>query len=466
MATRIVVEWTRGSLRLALAEGAGPRRLRALYSRPLSASGDPAEPLQALLRGLKPGDAEVIAVVPREQVLTRIVKFPSIVPEELARMVELYARAQLPYPREQAVMDFRVVRQEEGFSVAGIVACQRAVIDRSLELLRGAGLSPQLVTVSSWGVLGWFRRLPRSSAIPEPSLVVNVDDTRTDLVLVDGARLLLGRSVGQGAADWSGQAETLELLATEVDRTRAALRKELPGIDARSVTLAGLGELAAWREPLSQRLDLPVHVAPPPEPAQGMASSLDAPISPVVVAGLAGSERSELLDLTPPDARAHARHREQVRELVTIGALLAGVLLLGSSVLAVQLVRHQRASVQLDRTLRQIESSARQVQSKTRLARLVESLFEDRRRLAGTLSGVFRLTSPSVTLEALTFDRARQELAVRGSAASTQTVLDYVRALEELEEVRDVELRYTRRRSTAEGDRTDFELALRQRGPS
>jgi hypothetical protein len=164
--------------------------------------------------------------------------------------------------------------------------------------------------------------------------------------------------------------------------------------------------------------------------------------------------------------RVHAHHHRQVRELATVGALLAGVLLLGSSVLGVQLIRHQRVWVQLDRTLRQIESSARQVQTKNRLAHLVESLFEDRRRLAAALSGVFRLTSASIALEALTFERARQELVLRGSADSTQTVLDYVKQLETLKDIRAVELKYTRRRSTTAGDRTDFELVLRHQGAS
>jgi type II secretory pathway component PulL len=465
MVSRIVVEWTRGSMRVATAEGVGARRrLRSLQSRPLSTDGELAGPLRAMLRGVHPGSAEVIAVIPREQVLTRIVKFPSVVASELAQMVELYAKAQLPYAREQAAVDFRVAKQEDGFSIVGIVACQRAVVDRLLEVLRDVGLPPHVVTVSSWGVLGWFRRL--SPSVPEPTLVVNVDDARTDLVLIGGGRMLFGRSVGQGRSDWSGAAEIVELLATEVDRSRAALRKELPGMEVQSVALTGLGELAAWREPLSQRAGISVHIVESSGPAIGTASAPEAPMSPVVVTGLAVSERAKLLDLTPHDVRVHVRHREQVRDLATIGVLLAGVFLLGSGALAVQLVRHQRASARLDQTLRRIEPSARQLQTKTRLAHVVESLFEDRRRLATSLSGVFRLTASSVTLEALTFERARQELILRGSANSTQAVLGYVKQLEALSDVRDVELRYTRRRSTAGGDRTDFELVLHQREPS
>jgi len=152
MATRLVVEWTRSSLRLAVAEGSGTHwRLKALHSQ---ATGDVTEALRALLKSTKVTAQQVIGVMSREQVITRVVKFPSVQPAELAQMAELYAKAQLPYPREQTVMDFHVLSQAAGFSTVAIVACQRDLIDRQLAVLRNAGLAVGMLTISSWGVLG------------------------------------------------------------------------------------------------------------------------------------------------------------------------------------------------------------------------------------------------------------------------------------------------------------------------
>jgi Tfp pilus assembly PilM family ATPase len=457
---------------VALAEGSGAQcRIRAIHSQPIGVIGETAEALRGLLRStVKSAAAQVIGVVAREQVITRVVKFPTIERGELAQMAELYAKAQLPYPREQTVMDFHVLSQREGFTTLAIVACQRDLVGRQLALLREAGLSPALLTVSSWGVLGWYRQiLHRSGAgqavqansIKEPSLVVNVDDTRTDLVLIADGRILSSRSVGQGAQDWEPLGETTDLLGLEVERSRAAIRKELPGTEVRSIILTGLGALGQWNEPLSQRLGLPVIVIDGKEPLQLGATPMSTPISPVVVGGLACSEVRELLNLSPPEMRVQVRHRQQVRELVRVALLLMGVLALGSSLLALQLFRQRNMTVQLDQALMDIEPTAKRIQVKSRSAQLVGSMLEGRRRLAMTLSGIFHITPTAVTLEGLTFERAKREVVLRGNAASTQAVLDYIKQLEHLEGVGGVDLKYSTRRSTPAGERTDFELALR-----
>ena len=94
---------------------------------------------------------------------------------------------------------------------------------------------------------------------------------------------------------------------------------------------------------------------------------------------------------------------------------------------------------------------------------LVRSLFNERRRFAATLSGIFQATPPPVTLEALTVEPSRREIVVRGLAASTQTVLEYIQVLGQLEGIEGVELKYSTSRVTPAGERTNFELMLRMR---
>ena len=469
MATRVVVEWTRTSLRLAVAESQGIRsRLQILRSQPLATGDEGAGALRALL-GTTKGATDVISVIPREQVITRVVKFPAVDPVELAHMVSLYAKAQLPYPGDQAITDFHIVSRREGFSTVAIVACQREVVERPLAMLREAGLSSSAVTISSWGLLGWYQQLldrpgdyQSQLAAHEPCLVVNVDETRVDIVLMTGDRIVSSRSMAQGEADWRAVADPTELLALEIERSRAAARKELAVGEARSIVLTGLGPLDDWKDRLSRRVDLPVVMVPAQQPFVGPAALAVSPgWSPVVVGGLACGRMRELLNLNPPQVRAHLRHRRQVRELVTVSALVMGVLVMGAGVLALQAVREQRLAVQLDRVVTELEPAAKQVQAKGRSASTVGSMLEERRQVAAMLAGIFRTLPPVVALEGVAFERARHETILRGAADSTQTVLDYVQQLSRLEGVGAVDLRYSTRRSTPAGDRVDFELLLR-----
>ena len=465
MATRLVVEWTRTTVRCAVAEGSGARvRLKGVLSQPLSAAADVTEALRMLLRPYKSGITQVIGVVPREQVLTRIVKFPATEPVELLQMVELYAKAQLPYPREQIVLDFHVLSQQQGFSTVAVVACQRDAVDRQLTILREAGLSVTLVTVSSWGVLGWYRQAVQPRAVVEPVLVVNIDETRTDLVLIADGRILSSRSVSQGVQDWDASGDAAELLASEVERSRVAIRKEVQGSEVGSVVLTGAGTLRQWSDPVGQRMGLPVTVVEWSQPFKGWKASAASVGSPVVVVGLAGSDARHLLNLSPPEVRVQASHREQVQALVIASVLLISALALGASLLGLSASRQQQLARQLEQAVAHIEPTAKVVQEKTRSAQLVTTTLEDRQRLARTLSEVFQRTPASVTLEGLMFERARWELVLRGNTGSTQEMLAYKKQLEQLEGVGGVDLKYSTRRSTPLGDRIDFELMLRPEG--
>ena len=464
MSTRIVVEWTRSSVRLAVAEGRGAHlRLRMVQSRASDAAADTPDALRDLLKGVNARAAHVIGVISREQVITRVVKFPTTHAGELAQMTELYAKAQLPYPREQSVMDSVLLQQHQGFSTMAIIACRRDVIDRSLSVLRQAGLPIALFTVSSWGILGWYRQARPRDERHEPALVVNVDDARTDLVLIAGESILSSRSVNQGVQEWRGAQETAELLALEVERSVSSIRKELPGTEVRSLILTGLGPLTQWQGALTQRLGLPVMAIDARHPLKSWKTDPASPISPVVVGGLALSDPHTLLNLNPPELRLSLRDQQQTRELVKVSGLLLGAVAMGAVLLGVEVARQQHDARHLDQVLSAVGPTAKQLQEHARFSRLVTTTLASRRQLAANLARVFQQTPETIALEALTFERARRELIVRGSAPSTQAVLDYLKQLESIEGIAGAELKYSTRRMTAAGERTDFELVLRPR---
>ena len=145
-----------------------------------------------------------------------------------------------------------------------------------------------------------------------------------------------------------------------------------------------------------------------------------------------------------------------------MGGLLLAVMTLGSGLLAVEVSRQRTLQTNLDDALTRITPTAKQLQEKARAAELVGAVLEDRRRLAATLSGVFRATAPPVTSEVVSFERAKREVSVRGGASLDQDVLEYIKRLEQVQGVARVQLKYWTQRSTPGGERTDFELILQQ----
>src|SRR5690349_24378500 len=121
---KTVIELTRTSVRCLQVEGqARGAKVTRVSVKPAGVGQNHDEQLAALLQDGKPEHAGIIVCVPREQVITRVLRLPATRSEELAQMVELSGKAQLPYPREQAVADYQVIEQQNGSSTVQLVAC-------------------------------------------------------------------------------------------------------------------------------------------------------------------------------------------------------------------------------------------------------------------------------------------------------------------------------------------------------
>ena len=141
---------------------------------------------------------------------------------------------------------------------------------------------------------------------------------------------------------------------------------------------------------------------------------------------------------------------------------LLSVLALGSWLLSLRVGREHRLASRLDEVLQEIQPTAKDMQEKNRSYQLVAGILKHRERLGHALADVFAATPEAVTLESLTFERAREELVLRGNALTTVVVLAYIKQLEQVDGIQDVHLRYSTRRSSPTGDRTDFELVMTQ----
>ena len=117
---------------------------------------------------------------------------------------------------------------------------------------------------------------------------------------------------------------------------------------------------------------------------------------------------------------------------------------------------------QLSRSIEEIEPTAKRLKEQSRANRQILGLLKERARLAGLLDGVFQSLPDSMELETLTFEETRDQMTIRGRSSSTQEVLALLERLKALERVRDVRLKHSTRRTTAAGERTDFELTIEQ----
>ena len=460
---RIVLEITRSSLRVVAVEGTRREwRLRHAAVEPLADTLDEAT-LRRALAPLQPLQDELIVVVPREHVITRLLKLPAARPEELRNMALLAGKAQLPLPADHTVSDVHLVAQDATTSTVQLIVCHRDVVERPLLLLRALGGAPQIITPSSWGVWSWYQRWGKTAEITEPVLLVHIDGDHTELALIHAEALVFSRSLAHGVQEWQGGGDAA---AQDIQRSLEALRQELPMLDVHTVLLTGIGSLETWRPLLAQRLGLPVVVAQPSGAVPLPQPATFAQASPVVALGLAFADVETLVNLVPSDVRRQQRRGQRQRALRVTASVLTAACLVGIGLLWVLAHRRERFLAQATAVIKTLETKTAQTERREQQLRLIEHTLRARRQTAQMLEELFRLTPPDVFFEQLLFERPRGELVIRGSAPATRDVLEYLHHLEQSPQWMRVELRYSGRRNAAGPSRTEFEMVLRQRAGS
>ena len=460
--SRIVIELTRTSIRLLRAEGQGRSlRLAQLVVESLLPEQEREQQCARLIKQVKTANRPtVILAMPRDQIMTRLLKLPTTRADELAQMLEFSGKAQLPYSPEHVLADFHLVKQEGGMSTVQLVACHREIAERQVELWQRAGLEPAVLTPSSWGLLNWAQWHGHGPAVGEPVMVVNVDADHTQLAVVEQGRLIFSRSLSPGAQEWQTMSEGMSVLAQEIERSLASFRKELPAGDPQTFILTGLGDLESWRRGLEQRVTKPVVVRSAagtlslPGSAPGGAASLAAMI------GLALADPSTLVSLLPGEAKRLQHHRRQFRQLTLTCALFLTAVFFGIVLLAVRVRREEQRAQSLRKALHALEAVTGQGERQERDATRINAVVTSRRWMASMLQELFRVTPSEILFENLVFDRARGELVIRGTAPGTREVLAYLHHLEQSKSWTKVELRFSARHNASIEARTDFELVL------
>jgi type IV pilus assembly protein PilM len=188
-----------------------------------------AEALRELFKQSGLGKRVRVGIANQRTVLRTLELPPVTDRKELAAAVQFQAQEQVPMPLSNAVLDFQalgVVETPQGpRQRAVLVAAQRDMVERLIEAIRQAGLTPVGVDLSAFALIrSLYRREPEPSEETSRVLYLNVDGL-TNLAIAEGTTCRFTRVVGGG----------VESMATEVaersEITLAQARAKLAAAD-------------------------------------------------------------------------------------------------------------------------------------------------------------------------------------------------------------------------------------------
>jgi Tfp pilus assembly protein PilN len=378
------------------------RRGGAVETFSVSNAESPAAALRAELdaRGLRPRAARV--GIERGLVTVKPLDLPPTVDSELEQMVRFEVDRHVPFPTDDAVVDFMAVPADgEGRRVI-LLAAERRVVDRALQLMAEAKIRPASVTVASHDLLSLLGRRPGGERV---IWVHRVGDT-VDVLVVRGNTLVMSRGVA-GSDPFE--------LASEIRRTLGMFRWRdcdavwVSGDDATHYQeSAGLGKLG-------------IPVGPPPISPGARRSLGDADGAAWLATAVSMSPRAPL-NLLPLALRSRRLSRRQLVKIALV-IVTAG---LGLVSLFAQGMRSSRHLARVDADIRQlgaevaaVERLRREVERGRRLLDTVQATDAGSLRPLPVLRELTELLPSDVWLMTLSLNQKGVELTGQAAVASS-----------------------------------------------
>lgn len=163
-----------------------------------------AEAMRELFRDQKALDRRVRIGIANQKIVVRVIELPPIEdPKELAQAVRFQAQDEIPMPLDSAVLDFHpldIVTTEQGLRQRVVlVAARRDMIERVLLAARAAGLRPEGIDLSAFGMVRALHRTAAAAAAEPGEAVLYVSiGGLTNIAVAEGSICTFTRVVGAG----------------------------------------------------------------------------------------------------------------------------------------------------------------------------------------------------------------------------------------------------------------------------
>lgn len=362
----LCIDWDERSLRIVDARiGRSGVRVRKAVHVPVPGDvgiRDPASMgafLQRTLAEHRIRTRRAIVAIPRQDVVLNLMPLPQGSMDELAQMVDVQAAKELPFARDQAVIDFAIAGEQPAAAGAmcdiWVAAVRTAVVDRYRQTVTSAGLKLERIGLRPYANLAALDPVRVANG---QTLVVDIGPYMTEIDVVREGRLAYSRAAsvsiplegldklperstaepemgtGEGMIplidDRVLRPGPMETLLIEVSRTIEAYRATAPGTTIDRIMLAGTGSISRevvdrFEERFSVLTD--IYEAPSSLGWRQSWENSAAPFSAAI--GLALSSltdevlRFDLLHPKGPEAGQRVRRRQRPVLVATIALFVA-----------------------------------------------------------------------------------------------------------------------------------------------
>lgn len=462
MRASIAVEIGERWLKIMVARQGAPQCLL----RPVQGLSDEqvTQALTAMLKELKVKPRPVALCLPRNQVTVRNLHLPSQDPKEIAQMIELNIVRMVPYRKEEILSNYRLLGVDDiGYSKIMLAIVHRDLVKRHVDILEGAGLSVERVSLSSHASWLWMAaRHGHTFAESDLVLLLDLEAGYIDFLLCSRKALFFSRSIAIEADQLTDEAGLARLL-NEINQSLEIFQNEEMNRRPAKVFVGGAETpMPMVEKAIKEGLNLPVSRVAGPVKSRPEAPGPAAGCSLNALAHLIDGDADQELSFVLPELQIRQSLKEKTRELILIGSVSLYVIIALMGFFMSRLHHQQNYLDSLRQRSASIEQEIGDLVSQSRRVEVVKNYLTTRELPLRYLAELQKIIPAEVALDFMSVDE-QQRGVLRGQALQLSDVFKLITSLENSRYIEQVDTKYTRRKKVRETEITEFELVMRVR---
>ena len=435
-----VVEVGDQQLKLVEMRGSGAKmKISRLHVQPYEKiTGSLVRDFSAVFKKFGLTKCRVIASLPRQAVNVRLLEVPSTDPDEISDMVELQIGKQTPYSRDEIVADYRAIgSSREGYTKILLVIVQQGLMNQRFRMLEEAGLEVESMSVSSEGLLNWYRSIGTSAKAPRTTAVIDVDLGHSEFAVFADGELAFTRNISVGAGQLRDDpGKWHEKLAQEIGQSLEIYKGEAHGsasperlVVTGSAAHADLKELHLM---LAERSGLAVEAVSATQASAkdtGAANTREEAVRNASFASLIGialAPESLEFHMVPETVDMRRKLKTKAKNLTSSGIMLMVVASLASVLSLGSLQGKVAYLTKLRREVADKSVKAQEVQKMQQTSRMITARLDNSRAPLTIVTEMRRLTPREVVWESLVIDAEKEEVTLK-ARATEYPILDKLR---------------------------------------
>jgi Tfp pilus assembly protein PilN len=452
----VVAEISNYLLKMVYARG---QQIQWAHHWPLGNASDReiSNHIRALFEEKKIALSRGLLILSRNALTVGMLHIPSSDQQEIASMVEVNAIRQVPYPRSEIVLGWRVVSVDgSGFSDVLLAICQRVLVKRHITILETAGLSVEDVQIGTEGTVSWLLSKDKSvSTSQKVEFVLDIDERYSDLIAISEGNLMMSRLIAHGVEFLKGAgSDNTRYFINEFKQTLGMLPESLLEKKSSNLFLVGARQrFPELEDSLEKEFKFNIkRIEPPVEDLVPM------DISFCGLLGIALNSLPKRIIFDIPEIKIKKEWQRKLKQLILLGGLITYILVVILVTTGHRIYRQQELLTQLETQYSAIYEEAGDLSNLVEKIKMIQDIKSPRGSLLHYLYTISNVLPDGCRIVNFDYQRDRQ-IVVRGQTeAAISSIFDFVSSLEKSKVFSSVQTRYTRKVSGEEFQGSEFEI--------